>query len=171
MDKLNTPAFTHVDYVSAIDNLIEVIARAVPEMELRNKSAAWVLCHRQFRLRQSIYNLPKVRIYNLPPKVLKPVELLSVHKDALAAFQWLNTFLTSDKIMPAVKVPKIIEILSMYPVINVRQMAEFAQVSEATAKRWLKLMVEKWLAEVQYVNGQNQYLVPKLLAIVDFHSR
>jgi transposase len=50
-------------------------------------------------------------------------------------------------------------------------MAENAQVSEATAKRWLKAMTHDWLVEEKYVNGQNQYLNRELLAIIDDHAR
>lgn len=171
MDTFHTPAFTHVDYARAINNLVHVAKSTIPEIKLRNKSAGWVLCHRQSRVRQAIFTPPTVRMYNLPQAELKPAELYGIHKEALVEFQLLNTYLISGKVMPAVKVPKIIDVLSRYPVINVRQMAEFAGVSEATSKRWLRLMVDQFLVGVQYVNGQNQYQVTPLLKIIDWYAK
>lgn len=171
MDDFKTPAFTHVDYVAAIENFLSVATRAIPEIKLRSKSAAWVLCHRQYRVRQSQFLMPMVRSLNLPSAVLKPAEELNLRKESLIEFQLINEYLISGKVMPAVKVPKILDILSRYPVINVRQMAEHAMVSEATAKRWLKGMVKNLLVEVEYVNGQNQYMLKELLKIIDWHAK
>lgn len=159
-----------VNYHSAIENFIRVAAKAAGEMRALHKSAAWVLINRQMRYREVRSPYRMYRRFDFDVAQFKPIELLNLHKDALAELQQLHLKLAENRILPATKVPKVVEVLAKYPVINVRQMAENAEVSEATAKRWLKAMANAWLVHEDYANGQNQYSFVKLMAVIDRHA-
>ena len=167
-DPYAAPLF--VDYLTAINRFVKVAAKAAGEMKVRHKSAGWVLANRQMRHREqrSIYRMQ--RRLDVDAAEFKTIQLLNLHKDALRELQDLHYKLAMNRIIPFTKVPRIVEILAQFPVINVRQMAENAGVSEATAKRWLKAMTNAWLVQEDYVNGQNQYSNVNLLVIIDRHA-
>lgn len=171
MANLHSGARLQVDYFSAIQKFLGVALRTLPEMQVRRASAAWVLTNWQMRVRShsSIYTFQ--RRLKLEDAQLSAQRQLTFHQAALVALQDLQNNLVENHLLPIAKVPQVVEILARFPVINVRQMSENAQVSEATAKRWLKAMASGWLLEEKYANGQNQYLNLGLLAIIDEHSK
>ena len=169
MDTYQNPSDLYVDYFSALQKFTTVIVRALPEMKVRAKSAAWVLCNRQMRSRETRSPFTLSRRLNLEDAQLRPSQQLDINDRALFELQRLNKYLIEYRVMPAIKVPRIIQIMDRYPVVNVRQMAENAGVSEDTAKRWLKAMERSCLVQEKYVNGQNQYLCTDLLKIIDLH--
>lgn len=171
MEYLQTPPKLYVDYLRSVQRFVQVMLRVIPEINVRNRSASWVLTHQQHRARQSVWYLPEVRRLNLEDATLKPKVLLDVHLDALQELQRLNVSLLEFRVMPASKVPQVVEIMARFPVLTVRILAENAQVSETTAKRWLKAMTDRDVVSVQYVNGHNQYLNAELLEIIDRHAR
>lgn len=162
---------TFVDYFAAIQRFLAIAAKALPEMQVRHQSAAWVLANWQMRVRERRSVYVYHRNLHLESAQLSIQGQLAIHQAALVELQTLQRRLTENRTIPATKLCRVVEILARYPVINVRQMAENAQVSEATAKRWLKAMARDWLVEEKYVNGQNQYLNRGLLAIIDEYAR
>jgi uncharacterized protein YigA (DUF484 family) len=162
---------TFIDYFSAIQRFLAIAAKALPEMQVRRQPAGWVLANWQMRVRERRSAFTYQRNLNLESAQLSVQGQLAIYQSVLVELQTLQRRLTENRSIPATKVPQVVEILARYPVINVRQMAENAQVSEATAKRWLKAMTHDWLVEEKYVNGQNQYLNRELLAIIDDHAR
>lgn len=171
MEYLQTPPKIYVDYLRSVQRFVQVMLRVIPEINVRNRPASWVLTHQQYRARQSVWHMPEVRRLNLDDATLKPKALLDVHLDALHALQLLNISLLDYRLLPASKVPQVVEIMARYPVLTIRLLAENAHVSEATAKRWLKSMTDRGVLDVQYVNGHNQYLNPDLLGIIDRNAR
>ena len=160
-----------VDFATAIERFMHVTVQAIPEMQARKATAAWVLSNRQMRMRDIRSPFTYRRLIHLDDAKLKQADELRIHRSALAELQKIHKKLLEARIIPISKVPRIIKILAGFPVVNVRQMADYAKVSEATAKRWLKAMTGIWLMEEKYANGQNQYLTESLLQIIDENSR
>lgn len=157
----------HVDFLAAIDRFEMVARLALAEMRLRNCRAETLLLLKNLRRSRSRFVFQKYSSYALEPLQLKDRDSLQLHRDALDALQQLQNKIDEHACVPRSKLPQLVEVLARFPVISVRQLAENAVVSDATAKRWLKAMSRATILREVFQNGQNQYVNYELLDIID----
>ena len=157
----------HVDFLAAIDRFEMVARLALAEMRLRNCRAETLLLLKNLRRSRSRFVFQRHSGYALEPLSLKDRDSLQLHRDALDALQQLQNKIDEHACVPSSKLPHLVEVLARFPVISVRQLAENAVVSDATAKRWLKAMARATILREVFQNGQNQYVNYELLDIID----
>lgn len=89
----------------------------------------------------------------------------------LQEFQNLHELLLVTKAVPKSQIPKILEALSKNPLVSVRGLAGAAEISVATAYRWLTNLADQGVLVILGNNGMNQYACKSLLDILDRYVR
>jgi DNA-binding transcriptional regulator YhcF (GntR family) len=87
--------------------------------------------------------------------------------DLLKNLEGTFSVLQSGGICPLTKVKTLNRALAIRPVLSIRQLAEDALVSEATAKRWLKALEKRGLLSSLLKDGQRQYVNDALVEIME----
>ena len=98
---------------------------------------------------------------------LSSQERLDLSVDLLKNLEGTFLVLQSGGICPLTKVKTLNRALAMRPVLSIRQLAEDALVSEATAKRWLKALEKRGLLSSLLKDGQRQYVNEALVEIME----
>jgi len=87
--------------------------------------------------------------------------------DLLQEFQNLYHYLLTAKGISSTQVPKLMVALSKFPVVSITVLANEAQVSRHTAKRWLIGLEQNGNLKTRVFNGMNQYAYSSVLEILD----
>ncbi len=89
----------------------------------------------------------------------------------LQEFQNLHHFLLTQKPVPKIQIPKLMNALSKYPVLSIATLAAEANVSKDTAKGWLRGLELSGRLHAREFNGMKQFAYLKILEILEFHIR
>ena len=92
---------------------------------------------------------------------------LQVRGELLKHFEKLNRKLIEQRLIPLTRVSALLRCLALNPITSVRQLAESAQVSEITARRWLAKLTKAGVTKIEFFGGQNQFINLEYLAIVE----
>lgn len=92
---------------------------------------------------------------------------LSLSSELLNYLEWLFLRLQNGRICPLTKISTLKKILVRRPIISIRQLADDALVSEATAKRWLRALERELILSNEMKDGQRQFVNDELLAIME----
>lgn len=87
--------------------------------------------------------------------------------DLLQEFQNLYHYLLTAKGISYTQVPKLMLALSKFPVVSITILANEAQVSRRTAKRWLIALEQNGNLKTRDFNGMKQYAYSSVLEILD----
>lgn len=79
----------------------------------------------------------------------------------------LHHFFLVSRLVPSTQIPKLMRVLSRFPVISVTTLALDAQVSRDTAKRWLHGLERSGKLQVREFNGMKQYGYSAVIEILD----
>lgn len=106
-----------------------------------------------------------------PGRAITPPYIPKVELQLLQEFQDLHRYLLVSQSIPRTQVPKFLRALSKYPVIGITRLARDAQISQSTAKRWLRNLHEEGHLRIFEFNGMNQFAHRNLIAILDRYIR
>lgn len=164
-----------VDYLDGANAFMRLMKITVPDMRWRGKTAEWVLTHYQSRRNygrrsysvNSPFYAPR-RSPQVVPIDFRPVQELEIFKRTIYQMQQLHRDLHGIPGIPSTQLGRILLVLTRHPVITVAQMSEGAQVSEATAKRWLKAMPKRLIyMKEKPARGVNVYVNHSLIELID----
>lgn len=71
------------------------------------------------------------------------------------------------RICPLTKTTTLHRILARRPVISIRQLAEHANISQSTAKRWLRALESRGILSSALKDGQRQFINDGLVGIIE----
>ncbi len=94
-------------------------------------------------------------------------EKLALSDDLLRNLEALFLALQDGGICPLTKVTTLKRSLAKRPVISIRQLAEDANVSLSTAKRWLGALQARGILSSLLKDGQRQFINEGLVSIMD----
>lgn len=94
-------------------------------------------------------------------------ERLDLSEELLKNLEGTFLVLQAGGICPLTKVKTLNRALALRPVLSIRQLAEDALISEATAKRWLKALEKRGLLSSLLKDGQRQFVNEGLVEIME----
>ena len=94
-------------------------------------------------------------------------EKLRLSDDLLRNLEALFLNLQDGGICPLTKVTTLKSILARRPVISIRQLAEDANISESTSKRWLRALESRGVLSSVIKDGQRQFINEGLVSIME----
>lgn len=94
-------------------------------------------------------------------------EQLRLSDDLLRNLEALFLTLQDGGICPLTKVTTLKRVLAKRPVISIRQLAEDANISESTAKRWLRALEARGVLSSVIKDGQRQFINEGLVSIME----
>lgn len=98
---------------------------------------------------------------------VSPTFELQVREEMLKHFEKLNRELIEQRLIPLTRVSALLRCLALNPIVSVRQLADSAQVSDVTARRWLAKLTQAGVTKLDFFGGQNQFINLEYLATVE----
>jgi len=87
--------------------------------------------------------------------------------DLLQEYQFLYHYLLTAKGVPSTQIPILMTALSKFPIISITLLANEANISKHTAKRWLVGLEKNGKLTTRDFNGMKQYAYPAVMEILD----
>lgn len=94
-------------------------------------------------------------------------EKLRLTDDLLRNLEALFLILQDGGICPLTKVSTLKLVLAKRPIVSIRQLAEDANISESTAKRWLRKLERRGVLSSILKDGQRQFINEGLITILE----
>jgi response regulator of citrate/malate metabolism len=98
---------------------------------------------------------------------LSSEEKAQLSDDLLRNLEELFVSLQGGGICPLTKATTLNRILARRPVISIRQLAEDANISQSTSKRWLRALESRSILSSLLKDGQRQFVNEGLVSIME----